>query len=325
MFYIDSDNKLAYLDSLNVKVFPSGRRKSELVDTYVNDKTEQKRYIPIDPEARLNTEANNRKHSGLNGYKQSYILDTNTESISLVLAGYLFNIKLSGTYSNGNSIQKIGEYLASNIKDTSNNPVVNDEIYVNILTTDVTFFTSVDGSGSHNSEVGTEILRDQAFNGSPNTCLDLLKANSSPDKAASYYFSGLSFSAEPLEDIKKNENDGLPAYMHPESLLFLTKDTEGNWHIYEPSRLPKIDHGETKNSVEISGNLTIKHKRDDKGDIETRGDLEVEGNVTAGGTLTASEVIIGDMKAITLEVAEVSTDKWQLRFNNAKVSPLPLE
>lgn len=309
MFYIN--NGLAYLDSLNVKVFPSGRRKSELLDESTQGGQSKKQYIPIDPEARLNTEANQRKHSGLNGYKQSYILNWTEEAISVVLAGYLFNIKLSSSYYGKQSAQNIGTYLADGTEA--------DKIFINILTEDVTFFNSVDDSSDEDSTVGTEILRDQAFNKDPATCLDQLKTGyTDTNKAASFYFSGLSFSTEPLEKIKT----GIADYQHLESLQILTKDTDGDWHIHEPSRLPKIDHGETKNSVEISGNLTIKHKRDDEGDIETHGDLEVEGNITADGTLTASEVIIGDMKAITLEVAEVSTDKWQLRFNNAKV---PLE
>lgn len=302
MFHIDSENKLAYLDSLNVKVFPSGRRKSELLNE--NDQKE-KYHIPIDPEARLNTEANHRKHSGLNGYKQNYILSWTNESISLVLAGYLFNIKLSSAFmptigNNKNSDQLIGEHLAANLKDNNDKALVADKIYVNILTTDITFFQSVDGTNNPNSTVSTEILRDQSFSADPLACLDLKKdtTKASP-MAMDFYFSGLSFSAEPLEEIKKQ----IPANMHSLSLLILTKAADG-WHICESSKLPKIDHGDTKDSVKIQG------------------DLAVEGDINVNGTVTTDEVIIGGMKAITLEVAEVSENKWQLRFNNARLSPL---
>jgi hypothetical protein len=316
MFHIDTDNKLAFLESPNVKVFPSGRRKSELI----GDGT--KRYIPIDPEARLNTESNHRKHSGLNGYKQSYILGWTNESISLVVAGYLFNIKLSTAFmpnaenGNKNSYQLLGEHLAANLKDSTGNVVVVDKIYANILTTDVTFFTSIDGSGNTDSQVSTEILRDQSFSADPRTCLDLKKdpTKASP-MATDFYFSGLSFSADPLEDIKAD----LSANQHSVSLQILTKGVDNNWHIYEPSRLPEINHGDTPNSVRIPGDLVVD------------GDVDAEGDVNVDGTLTASDIMIGDMKAITLEVVQThkaeagvagDKDKWQLCFNNAKVSPL---
>ena len=91
MFHKDTANNLVFIESSYIKVFPCGCRKSELVETGAT-----KQYIPIDPEARLNTEANNRKHSGLNGYKQEYLNYWNTNGeLSLVLAGYLFNIKLA--------------------------------------------------------------------------------------------------------------------------------------------------------------------------------------------------------------------------------------
>lgn len=319
MFHIDADNKLAYLNSLNVKVFPSGRRKSELVNE--ND-LKERYHIPIDPEARLNTEANHRKHSGLNGYKQSYILGWTSEYVSLVLAGYLFNIKLSDGYT---SIQRIGEYLATNLEDTAGNAA--NKIYANILTADMAFFSSVDGSTNNEAtKVGTEILRDQSFSAQPKTCLDLLKLkpNSTNEyepqnKAASYYFSGLSFSAEPLKQIKENGGQAIPANMHPFSLQILTKG-EDSWHICESSRLPEIDHGDTKDSVKIPGDLTV------EGNLTVNKNINVE-----NGTLTAKEVIIGDMKAITLEVVQTTKadtnvatdkDKWQLRFHNAKVTQL---
>ena len=316
VFHTDAASGLVFMGSQYVKAFPCGRRKSELIDG--------ERYIPID---RLNTEANNRKHSGLNGYKQSYlrhwITSGYTSNISLVLAGYLFDIELTSTSTSTNAediVNAFGTEIAQSINDVDMN-----SIYVNILTTDVTFFSSVDGSSNANSTVGTEILRDQILNDEPATCLDMPMSSESKD-ASGFYFSGLSFSKQSLKELKETNGYTLPSNLHPESLLLL-KRTDGKWYLNESIKLPKIDHGDTKDSVEISGSLTIKHKRDDKDDtkIETRGDLNVEGNVTADGTLTASEVIIGDMKAITLEVAEVSTDKWQLRFNNAKVSPLPLE
>ena len=318
MFYIDNKNKLVYVNSQNIKVFPCGRRKSEFVEN-----GEQKRYIPIDPEARLNTEANNRKHSGLNGYKQNYLNYWNSGktggAISIVLAGYLFDIKLTeeyyGTDTDGNNIDSenaFGTALANRLRDAGE--AVGNELYVNIVTADMKFFSSVDGTGTADSLVSTEILRDQALTAEPSACLDLPKILDGMT-AADYYFSGLSFSAEPLEKQQANQ--------HVTSMQLLTRKDD-KWRIYEPSRLPKIDHGDTENSVKISGSLAIKHYKDDKGNI-TPGDLSVEGNINVDGSLTASDVIIkgpnGDMKAITLEVAEDAENKWQLKFYNAKTSP----
>ena len=64
--------KQTFVKSLNVQAFPCGRRRSD-----------SNQVIPFDPEARLNTEANNRKHSGINGYTQTFLKsdwNTGTES-----------------------------------------------------------------------------------------------------------------------------------------------------------------------------------------------------------------------------------------------------
>ena len=76
MFVRSSDNaNLIFIKSRYIKAFPCSRRRSNLtIDTDGNENSVlDKYYIPFDPEARLNTEANNRKHSALNGYKQDYL------------------------------------------------------------------------------------------------------------------------------------------------------------------------------------------------------------------------------------------------------------
>ena len=103
MFVKNNDNRLVFIKSKNVNVFPCGRRRSNLIDADGSTLTVNDRYyIPFDPEARLNTEANNRKHSGLNGFRQSYIYDwsytASSGVLSLVIEGYLFNIILDYEY-----------------------------------------------------------------------------------------------------------------------------------------------------------------------------------------------------------------------------------
>lgn len=95
----NTDITLAFAKSTNVYAFPCGRRRSSEVDqdgNLVNTKTD-KYYFPFDPEARLNTEANNRKHSSLNGFTQTYLKDWDNDKklLTLSLAGYLFKIALS--------------------------------------------------------------------------------------------------------------------------------------------------------------------------------------------------------------------------------------
>jgi hypothetical protein len=63
----NKDIKLTFLQSLNVQVYPCGRRRSAVQNDGENY------YIPFDPEARLNTEFNNRKLASANGFTESYI------------------------------------------------------------------------------------------------------------------------------------------------------------------------------------------------------------------------------------------------------------
>ena len=256
MFFKDQTNGLVYVDSLNIKAFPCGRRKAALEEV-----SGEKLYIPFDPEARLNTEANNRKHSGLNGFAKSYLLDweRSSTSITLVLAGYRFDIKFSD-YEEGSNVTRIidadsfGTALYKLLVPEQDRGGDRDtkKIYANILTADMQFF-SIDGTDSPNSLVNTEILRDQAFSMAPETCLDLGKIQ--PAKAVTdYYFSGLTFSTRKLETIKPELETS--KVMHPESLL-LMEYVDNAWHICEKSRLPKIEHGPYEDSVYIPGDLIV--------------------------------------------------------------------
>ena len=89
MFIINKDtSQLAFLKSTAVKAFPCSRRRSTLIDVDGRaDTVEDRYYIPFDPEARLNTESNIRKHSGLNGFKQSYIQEWNDITEYYLLLG----------------------------------------------------------------------------------------------------------------------------------------------------------------------------------------------------------------------------------------------
>ena len=298
MFIQNADNKLVFIKSKNINVFPCGRRRSELVDVDGDDKTVSDRYyIPFDPEARLNTEANNRKHSGLNGFKQDYLLSWSVSAgaLSIVIGGYLFTIKLDSTY---NTDGLFGAKIDSYFGNTAT------KIYANIMLNEVEFFEGT----STVKKAGTLILRDQKLAmdkyGDPQSCIDLLidppeelakksDFNLAAWKADSnnYYFSGLSFSTEELTS-KDDRNKVI-------SLRLLVKEA-GVWQIYNPSRLPNIEHGETKDSIKIPG------------------DLAVAGTLTANTVMSIKNVDGKDvyMTSVGLKVDETVTGSgvYQLKF-----------
>jgi hypothetical protein len=223
----DTNITLTFIKSLNVKAYPCGRRRSE-------EKTEggttTGAYIPFDPEARLNTEANNRKHSSTNGYTQTYIRKWDNENLSLVLDGYLFDIKLD---SNHNSENKFGSAIIGSINNYYTKQNINssasdaNKIYANIRIQEVPLY---DGFTTYY----TEVLRNQSSTTNPSTTLDLLVNDNVTNISDSnnYYFSGLSFSTEPLS------LPDLSSRQRVVSLCILEKkEVEGKWQLYNPSLL----------------------------------------------------------------------------------------
>jgi hypothetical protein len=104
----------------------------------------------------------------------------------------------------------------------------------------------------------------------------------------SYFFSGLSFSSSKLE------GDGVT------SVKILHKDGE-TWKIHEPFRLPKLDHGDTPDSVKVLG------------DLEVAGEIKADGRIVAN----AFEVQNTDgttINAATLEVKPTVDSTYQLQF-----------
>ena len=254
MFKKSDDRELVFIKSKNINVFPCGRRRSQ-VDT------KNYSYIPFDPEARLNTEANNRKHSGLNGFSQSYIYDwtynSNSGLLSIVLGGYLFNIILDKNY-------RIDKDLGIALETYFGNA---SSIFANIKLESVIFF-----SGTNEvPQATTEVLRDQLLNDEPAQCLDFFNGTDTND-ANSFYFSGLTLSAQDLTDKKSGMI----------SLQILAKDN-GVWHIHYPSELPKIEHGDTKASIKIKGDFSVVAAAEsgETGDVTVAGDLLVNGKISA--------------------------------------------
>lgn len=251
----DNNTTLTFVKSANIQAYPCGRRQSEAVDRDGNPGTVNDRYyFPFDPEARLNTEANNRKHSSLNGYTQTYLKswDETDGNISLALGGYWFNIKLDAGYITANDFStKVLEQI-----DDANATT----IYANILTEDVHLFSGF-------QEYYTSVLRNQSNTSIPETTLDLINTTTADSgnlesmrNFANYYFSGLSFSTTPLtgdttfktrNSINKTFTRDYKTVKQQIVSLCILKKVNETWVINEPAWLPEIEHGETPNSIKV--------------------------------------------------------------------------
>jgi hypothetical protein len=266
----DGTDDLVFIKSSNINVFPCSRRRACIVEN------QQNRYIPFDPEARLNTEANNRKHSALNGFKQDYILNeltTANNELSLVLAGYLFNIKLPG-YT---SADILGAVLYTGT------PTINSYIYANIRLETTSFFSDGDINAT------TEILRAQTEDENPDTdCLDVFynsDDNNDVTVKDNYYFSGLSFSKNRVvTPSNKQRIVNLP----------ILKYNGNTWQFYQPSKLPQVNHGDAPNSVSFE-NVTIEDTLNTK-------------------TINAESITLNERPAASLNVSSVNNGKYQLEF-----------
>jgi hypothetical protein len=238
--------KLAFVKSLNVQAYPCGRRRSEAIGT-----GDGKYSIPFDPEARLNTEANNTKISGLNGLTQTYLKRFTTDEViddanvlSVVLGGYLFNIKLADGYR---SIDRFCTKLAVAEKLGTGTT----KIYANIIIKETTLFKGF-------TEYTTGILYSQSDKSLNVDCLDLLITGGKSEQStesANYYFSGLSFSNSPLSG--NTDTTAVESYVEGKlarrtiSICLFEKNGD-TWNIYQPALLPKIEHGSTEESVKIN-------------------------------------------------------------------------
>lgn len=266
----DAVRNRTFVKSTNVKVFPCGRRRGIKNGTSTS-------YIPFDPEARLNTELNQRKSVGISGNANTFIQSidfTNASSTTsyqpsghatFVLNGYVFTIeaddKSTGIDAAATGPDYLGKAIVKALAEESH--VKTGEaarIYANIKLATVPLFEgSADGL-----QYSSWVLRDQTgSNTNPSTSLDMLKDISSED-ATNYYFSGLSFSLVPLAYDRNTPTKVINTYYEYTtdetielSLCILVKPKNSDtWQINQKVLLPSIRHGATEDSVEIS-NLAV--------------------------------------------------------------------
>lgn len=274
---------LAFLKSLNVQVYPCGNRRSTLINT---NNVDDSYYIPFDPEAKLNTEANSKKISGLNGFTQTFLnkWDENFGELSLVIAGYFFNIKLDADYRSPNE-------FATKLLDENDS---SEAIYANIRIEETPLFSSSD------SAYYTGILVSQTNSSDTLGSIDVLRSDTetfvNENLSENYYFSGLSFSTTPLSsNYPVVECIYLDDRPHQQTMsLKLLEKKDGVWQINQRALLPKVEHGEAEDSVKIDN-------------------LEVD-NITVD-TITAQK-IVQDGKDVPVIALEEKNGAWQLQISN---------
>lgn len=268
--------RLAFVKSLNVRAFPSGRRRGNEVAVDLNGDTniqQSERFIiPFDPEARLNTEKNNRRQVSTNGFKQTFVKswDTANGKLSLVLGGYSFDIDLE---SDAKYYNNFANKLATAMADSAGVTVedfLGDTtlkrlgLYANVRLEEVPLYQGL-------VNYTTYILRNQTITeGSSDIAepiIDLLNTAAETNTVGYknnpenyYFFSGISFSFFPLSEDTTNATvsekplaeSATNRKQHIISLKLLER-TEGStdWRFVQEALLPNIEHGNTEDSVKM--------------------------------------------------------------------------
>lgn len=238
----NSEQYLSFLGSKYVKVFPCGRRRA-----YKKDGTP----IPFDPEAKLNTELNNRKVSGLNSLNESFYVgqEWSTDLLRLVIGGYSFDIELADSCKNiADFCNKATELIGNNDK----------AIYANIKLSKIQIYESNDSSYDSSSALDsyTWVLKNQ----SDDTNISYLdiKIKDDPATIDDFYFSGLSFSTYPLVDGMTTDTDYAHSPIYSSDTvtqqdfsikLFIY---DKGWKLNPTILLPELSHGDTDKSVRFT-------------------------------------------------------------------------
>lgn len=305
---------LTFLKSLNVQVFPCGHRRS----TVLSDEVSR---IPFDPEARLNTESNNLKHSSLNGFTQTYLdlWDETYKKLTVSLAGYLFSIDLVDDYITPN---EFGISLAKKFESDISN------IYLNIIIEDAPLFVG-------EPKAYTTSVLGSLVESNDESALDLLvrgKTESSSSKD-DYYFSGLAFSPTPLVSAVRDKYSKAASFNTRDDFSFLVKigdnqvvkkrvislhileKVDGHWKIHEPSRLPHIEHGTYENSVAMNALSAGKFSADEANvakaivnDADVA-NIKVTKKLTAHNNDSTAEVDADILTASSATIKDIAADR----------------
>lgn len=325
--HIDNDLVLTFVKSADIQAYPCGRRRSDVIDNDGDNNTTSDRYrIPFDPEARLNTEANNRKHSSLNGYTQTYLnsWEDTDKLLTLSLAGYLFTITLPSSTTSKNTFgTNVIDALKAGAEDAEiPNIEAANRIYANILLEDIHLFEGF-------KKYYTTVLRNQSA-GTPELSLDLLQADIEKDGSIddrkdfnNYYFSGLSFSVEPLTGVRNTRSakeidvirDTVSGTTVKQTLVSLCilekvqKEINGEltsvWDTHKPALLPKIKHGTAMDSI-VVGETTATKITTPIANVASSLNVSNDNN---DATATINNATIGSVDITTAAISDTLTVK----------------
>lgn len=286
----DFNPTLAFIKSVLVQAYPCGRRKSTLVT-----EGEQKYNIPFDPEARLNTERNNRRNSALNGYAHSYISEWNTDTkhFSFVIGGYSFDISLPDSVVDDEKMYVVDNFGKKLVSFLETGSATN--IYANIRLEETPLFRG-------EVDYDTWILRDQTdYSQKARSELDVEISEKIDliNQEQNYYFSGLSFSIEPLTKVydTKSKLDITDAGRRQQVYsLCIMKKVEDTWYLNESAKLPKIEHGDAVDSIRVQN-------------FESKAINYVEN--------TASGPVVKPVAVLEIVPPTAPNTKYKLKFTNA--------
>jgi hypothetical protein len=180
-----------------------------------------------DPEARLNTERTNRIGTAINGFKDSFIANNSFvpgDTLTFVLAGYRIAAK---------GFNPADIATALNLTDE-------DAVIYAHLSIHTGVSLAID-------DYETEILYRQSDLLVKKNYLDVSYPNNT--ERVDDFFVGVSFTAN------EEARDAGATPKH----LALFSTVNGEWQLVQTSLLPKIEHGETEDSIKVSGDFTVNH------------------------------------------------------------------
>lgn len=277
-------DKRIFFASENIDIFPCSRRgqykSTPVVEVY-------------DPEARLNTERTNRLRTAINGFTDQFIVDSEFKDnkLTFVLAGYRIEVR-------NINLDLLSSKLFSDEEATTGS------IYAHLSLHDKVSLM-VDG-------YFTEILYRQSTEDSDQNSLDV-----SIEADSGKFFVGVSFTNNPnCRDFLEGRKQPLPPH---DLLIFNVTKENGEWSgkLAQTSLLPKIEHGETENSVKIPGDFIVENDLAVEGTAKLSNGLEVTGQITANNDLTVEgAATLNNNLNVTGEVSILSG----LTSNNLQVN-----
>jgi hypothetical protein len=295
-FLITTEGRV-FIPSNKINIFPCSRRGRYGTDSFVQY---------YDPEARLNTERTNRIGTAINGFTDSFIVNTwepteNSfvagDTLVFALAGYRIEIK------NFNPAT-IAEALEL---------VENDIIYAHLsLHTNISLEVA---------DYRTEILYRQSSEPIKKQYLDVFYSDTD-SKNQDTFFVGISFTKD-AEVVDMLTDATLVSHN-----LALFKKSNESYPLVQTSLLPKIKHDETEDSIKIFGDFTIEHTKEDGTkqvsfkvveDKTTLGPTEIsELTVTEKTTLNGPfNVKLDDDTAFEISADGVTTINTQVHITKA--------